>query len=154
MYDLSSRLVNRFISAAALTLCNSSYATPDPEALPTTVGAPLVVAVKGKYHPDKPDGKVSFSIDASTLPWDPDKIRKSEYAAVIFDGEAVSTRICPHIDSSNRQRLVTASSMRDIQIETSASENEIKAVKAAGCLITKRITYRSIRWIPSSSAPQ
>lgn len=130
----------------------SACAASDKDTLPTTVDAPLVVPVKGTYQTFPDSEKIILTVDASSLPWNPDRLKKSEYAAIIFNGEASPGRICPHINSNNRQRHVSASSLHAINIETTATNDEIKAVSDSGCLITKRVTYRSIRWIPEPLA--
>lgn len=134
-------------AALILTGIMSSCVASDKEPLPTTVDAPLVVPIKGAYQNIPESGKIIVTVDAYSLPWNPDRLKRSEYAAIIFNGEASPGRTCPHIDSRTRPRHVSAVNMRAINIETTATNDEIKAVSDAGCLITKRITYRSIRWI-------
>lgn len=129
--------------AGMMSVCAAS----DKDPLPTTVDAPLVVPIKGAYQIIPNSEKIILTVDAYSLPWNPDKLKKSQYAAIIFNGEASPGRVCPHIDSRTRPRHVSASSIHAINIETTATQDEIKAASDAGCLITKRITYRSIRWV-------
>ena len=127
---------------------SASCPAAETEILPTTVDAPLVIPIKGNYIADHTSGRVFITVDTTSLPWNPDKFRKSEYAAIIFNGEATAGRICPHISTRDRKRRISARDIREIYIETAVSTDELKAVNDAGCVITKRITYRSINWIP------
>jgi hypothetical protein len=81
----------------------SACAASDKDTLPITVDAPLVVPVKGTYQTFPDSEKIILTVDASSLPWNPDRLKKSEYAAIILTAKhprAASARILTRTTAS------------------------------------------------------
>lgn len=98
------------------------------------IGEPGTVVTHGISPPEEENGKVNFVVDAS-------KVGSRNYVfsrrvAIIFEGKATPDRQCPYITVNNRTPNYKILENGTVHIETTATKEELDAVKKNGCLIT------------------
>jgi hypothetical protein len=106
----------------------------------------------GNSPQDAGNGDVNFTLDGEHLSLSKRaKFRygdKKKFVAILFEGYADADRLCPYFSLASRPYTVTQLKRDKIifDIKTRASNDEIKAVEQAGCMVTDKPDFKKIDW--------